>query len=71
MVPLRDPGHVRQAELRHLADLQLAAWRAHDAATRYAQELAKRLDRGAEVEVGELRWDADSGMARTRKEKQA
>jgi hypothetical protein len=40
---------------------------AHDEAIRYAQAISARVERGAEVEIGEYRWDCDSRMARTRK----
>lgn len=57
---------VAQQELEMLAALQLAAWKAGESAASYAKSLAERIERGAGVEEGGLRWDEYSMMARTR-----
>ena len=66
LLTMQERKPVRQSDLKRLAELQLAAWMAHDEATRYAQTIAARIERGAEVEIGDYRWDQDSKMARTR-----
>lgn len=66
-----NPGSVSQAELRYVAKLQAVAWQASDAAIATRDRLKDKIQSGASVEPGDLRFDAELGMVRTRKEKRA
>lgn len=66
-----DLGRVKQVsqdDLEQLVDLQRIVWRAQTRATRFAERLSRRVHIGATVEDGPLYFDAELGMARSRKE---
>lgn len=58
---------IAQGELRALEHLQRVAWESHLAASERANELTRRFKAGAEVEDGDLYFDVELKMARSRK----
>jgi hypothetical protein len=67
IMPKLAPRRVTQEELEEQASLQLAAYVAHERATLNGLEIAQRIADGAQVEGGELAWDAVARMARSNK----
>lgn len=62
-----EPDRITQQELRHAAELQAAVWLAEKAAREYVQHLEARLTHGAEVEPGEMVFDRQLQMARSKR----
>lgn len=65
--PGSEPDTVSQVELREAAELQATVWLAEKQAREAVQRIQFRLDHGARVEPGELVFDGELQMVRTRK----
>jgi hypothetical protein len=66
LVPLPS-STVTQDDLAEISRLQAAAWQAHRLAVQATDQLERRLRHGATVEDGQLAWDSELGMVRSRK----
>lgn len=64
------PDVIAQSDLIHAADLQAAVWLAEKAARECVQRIEERCARGATIEDGEMIFDRDLQMARSRKRKE-
>jgi hypothetical protein len=58
---------ITQEDLAEISRLQAAAWQAHRLAVQATEQLERKIRHGATVEEGQLAWDAELGMVRSRK----
>lgn len=63
------PPPISQSRLRSAGQLQAIAWQAHLAAHESLAAIKRDISRGAMVEPGEMEYNAELGMVRTRKVK--
>jgi hypothetical protein len=62
---------ISQKELSAGAELQITAWRIERECQEYMKLLATRFSHGATVEAGDLQWDSENEMVRSRKAREA
>lgn len=62
------PDKVTQEELRQAAEFQATVWLAEKQAREIVQGIEARLNQGATIEPGEMTFDRELQMARSRKE---
>jgi hypothetical protein len=62
-----EPDRISQEELRQASELQLTVWHAERQCREYILSLNRRIQEGAAVDDGELSWDADNQMVRSRR----